>query len=240
MVSPSRRSCRVCCGNSLAACSGHVKVRFLRRRGQGASARWAERGFPSHRPCASGSGRRPAAPRAAPARRRAGRSWGLDPAAELLIQALDGVGGPGRFPLRRIEAGEGEEPVCCFLQAVGHRPALEPPLAQEGFAAHLDLGRGVGVDHVPVVLGQLVVHVFRGMGQEVAVLVNRASAGSQLFGPTKATEARLPGPVQPSTITNSGSLQARAQDRRGTWRQAPCFSPPMFLMVQAAPSGLAA
>jgi len=69
-------SCRECCGNSLAACSGHVKVRVLRRRGQGASARGAERGSPSRRPCASGSGRRPAAPRAASARfrRRAARS----------------------------------------------------------------------------------------------------------------------------------------------------------------------
>jgi hypothetical protein len=69
-------SCRECCGNSLAARSGHVKVRFLRRRGQGASARWAERGSPIRRPCASGSGRRRAAPRAAWARsrRRAARS----------------------------------------------------------------------------------------------------------------------------------------------------------------------
>jgi SAM-dependent methyltransferase len=69
-------SCRECCGNSLAACSGHVKVRFLRRPGQGASAQWAERGFPSHRPCASGSVRRRAAPRATSARsrRRAARS----------------------------------------------------------------------------------------------------------------------------------------------------------------------
>ena len=33
------RSCRECCGNSLAAFSEHVKVRFLRRQGQGASAR---------------------------------------------------------------------------------------------------------------------------------------------------------------------------------------------------------
>ncbi len=64
------RSCRECCGNSLAACSGHVKVRPLRRRGQGAWVRGAERGFPSHRPYASGSGRRRATPRAAWARSR--------------------------------------------------------------------------------------------------------------------------------------------------------------------------
>ena len=70
------RSCRECCRNSLAARSGHVKVRVLRRRGQGASARWAETGSPIHRPCASGSGRKRVAPRAASARfrRRAARS----------------------------------------------------------------------------------------------------------------------------------------------------------------------
>ena len=69
-------SCRECCGNSLAACSGHVKGPFFRRRGQVAWVRWAERGFPSRRPFASGSGRRRAAPRAASARsrRRAARS----------------------------------------------------------------------------------------------------------------------------------------------------------------------
>ena len=49
---------------------------FFRRRGQGALLRGAERGFPSRRPCASGSGRKPAALRAASARsrRRATRS----------------------------------------------------------------------------------------------------------------------------------------------------------------------
>ena len=63
-------SCRECCGNSLAACSGHVKVRFLKLRGQGTSAREAEKGFPSHRPFASGSALTPRAPRAASARSR--------------------------------------------------------------------------------------------------------------------------------------------------------------------------
>ncbi|SEO18158.1 hypothetical protein SAMN04488011_12113, partial [Palleronia pelagia] len=35
VLSTLARSCLECCGNSLAACSGHVKVRPLRRRGQG-------------------------------------------------------------------------------------------------------------------------------------------------------------------------------------------------------------
>ena len=44
---------------------------------------------------------------------------GLDAPAEFLVQPLDGVGGAGRFPLRRIEAGEGEQPLPGFLEAVG-------------------------------------------------------------------------------------------------------------------------
>jgi hypothetical protein len=55
------------CGNSLTARSGHMMDLSFRRRGQEAWVRGAERGFPSRRPCASGSGRRRAAPRAASA-----------------------------------------------------------------------------------------------------------------------------------------------------------------------------
>jgi hypothetical protein len=65
--------------------------------------------------------------------------------------------------LRRVEAGEGEEPVAGFFQAVGGRAALEALVAQEGLATRFDLGRGVGVDHVAIILGQLVLHVFRGV-----------------------------------------------------------------------------
>ena len=36
---------------------------------------------------------------------------------------------------RELEAGEGEEPLGRFFEAVGHRPALEMPLAQERLAA---------------------------------------------------------------------------------------------------------
>jgi hypothetical protein len=36
---------------------------------------------------------------------------GLDPASELLVQPLDGVGRPRRLPLRRVAPGEAEQPV---------------------------------------------------------------------------------------------------------------------------------
>ena len=50
------------------------------------------------------------------------------------MQAFDGIGGARRAPLAGGQAGEGEQPVTRFLQTVGDRPALEPPLAQEGLA----------------------------------------------------------------------------------------------------------
>ena len=72
----SGRSCRECGGNWRAARSEHVTLAPVRPRGQGTSAREAEKGFPSHRPFASGSGLRPRAPKAASARfpHRAARS----------------------------------------------------------------------------------------------------------------------------------------------------------------------
>src|SRR5205807_9690572 len=75
----------------------------------------------------------------------------------------------------RRQASEGEEAVAGFLQAVGDGAVLEPPLADEGLAACLDfLGRG-GVDHVSVVGGDLVVQTLGRMGEQVPVLMNRAS-----------------------------------------------------------------
>lgn len=85
--------------------------------------------------------------------------------------------------MRWIEAGECEEPVPRFLQAIGDSPALQAPLAEKCPAPFLDLDRGVGIDHVPVVFGQLVVHMLRGMGQKVTVLVNRAALDRQLLSP---------------------------------------------------------
>jgi hypothetical protein len=49
----------------------------------------------------------------------------LDAASEFLVEALDGVGGARRFPLRWIEAGEGEEPFPGFFEAVGDGAGLE-------------------------------------------------------------------------------------------------------------------
>ncbi len=58
-----------------------------------------------------------------------------------------------------MEPGECKETVACLFQAVGERPTLQAPFAQEGLAAGFDRGGGVGVDHVAVILGQVVMHM---------------------------------------------------------------------------------
>jgi hypothetical protein len=41
--------------------------------------------------------------------------------------------------LARRQTRKGEEPVAGFLQTIGNSAVLEPPLADEGFAARFDL-----------------------------------------------------------------------------------------------------
>jgi hypothetical protein len=62
---------------------------------------------------------------------------------ELLMQTLDRVRCSCASPLARRQAGEGEEAVAGFLQAVGDGAMTQPPRADEGLTAGLDfLGRG--------------------------------------------------------------------------------------------------
>ena len=73
---PQIRLCLEGGGTCLRAASEPFKARFLKQRGQGASARGAVTGFPNRRPCASGSVPPRAWPKAASARfaRRAAQS----------------------------------------------------------------------------------------------------------------------------------------------------------------------
>ena len=57
----------------------------------------------------------------------------------------------------------------------GDRFALQPPFPQERRAALLDLRLGLRVDHVAVVLGQLIVQAPGRIAEEVAVLLDRAA-----------------------------------------------------------------
>src|SRR5947207_10801290 len=104
------------------------------------------------------------------------------------------------------KAREGEETVACLLQAVRHRFALEPPLAQEGLAASGDLrGRG-SVDHVGVIGGDLVVQALGRVRQQVAMLVHGTSLhrhslpdrGDGLLQPRRPVNDEELGPPQPT------------------------------------------
>jgi hypothetical protein len=59
------------------------------------------------------------------------------------------------------------------VKAKGRIPSRR--LAQDRLAPSPDAGRGVGADPVSMVLGRLVLHVLRGLHEEVAVLLNRAA-----------------------------------------------------------------
>src|SRR6266542_3481977 len=97
---------------------------------------------------------------------------GLDASFELLVQTFDSIGCSGAFPLARRKPGEGEEPIACFLEAVGNRAVPQAPLAKESVAPLVDLLRRVGVDHVGVVGGELVMEPFGRVGERIAVLVH--------------------------------------------------------------------
>jgi hypothetical protein len=58
-----------------------------------------------------------------------------DPPLELLVQALDRVGGASATPLIWRQPRETEEPRAGFLQAVGDGAMLESPFADAGLLA---------------------------------------------------------------------------------------------------------
>ena len=58
-----------------------------------------------------------------------------------------------------------KEPVARFLQAVGDGAVLEPPFADEGFAARFNLLGCRRIDHVVVVGADLLVQALGGRGE---------------------------------------------------------------------------
>src|SRR5205807_7690547 len=112
-----------------------------------------------------------------------------DPSLELFVQTLDRICGPGAAPLARRQPREGEEAIAGFFEAIGHRPTLEPPLADEGLAAALDLCRCRGVNHVRVVGGDLLVQTLGRVGEQVPVLVHGAALPDCGDGPLQSLPA---------------------------------------------------
>src|SRR6266446_6156630 len=84
----------------------------------------------------------------------------------LVVRALRHWLGGSRVKVKR------RSPASSRLSA--NRPTLEPPLADEGLAAALDLRRCGGVNHVRVVGGDLLVQTLGRMGEQVPVLVHGA------------------------------------------------------------------
>ena len=62
-----------------------------------------------------------------------------------------------------------------FLQAVGDRAVLEPPIANEGLALPLNLLTRCRVDHSVVVGGDLLMQTLGCMRQQIAVFVDGAA-----------------------------------------------------------------
>ena len=90
-----------------------------------------------------------------------------------------------------------------------------------------DLGPGLGVDHVAVVLGELVVQRLRRVGEQVAVLVDRAALDRRIrHSGQRRLEARAP-----STMTKSGAFRPRASRSPRNARHAARLSPPMVLIA---------
>jgi hypothetical protein len=94
------------------------------------------------------------------------------PPFELFVQSFNRIRRPGAAPLARRQLGEGEELFVSFLEAIGNRPALKPPLADEGLAPGFDLlGRG-RIDHVGVIGGDLVMQALGRVGEQIAMLMD--------------------------------------------------------------------
>jgi hypothetical protein len=69
---------------------------------------------------------------------------------ELLVQTLDGIYGPQRFPLFGRVVQEGEETRSGLLQTGGDSGTVQPPFAHERLVSGDDLGDRCRVDHIGV------------------------------------------------------------------------------------------
>src|SRR5260370_27841554 len=87
---------------------------------------------------------------------------------------MDGIRGATAAKLAWWQTCEGEVSIAGFFQAVGHGSVLEPPLADEGFAARFDLFSRCRIDHSVVVVGDFLMKALRGVREELTVLMHRA------------------------------------------------------------------
>ena len=102
-------------------------------------------------------------------------SLGLDPEAEFVVRALEAVGRSGRFPLRGIEAGVGDQPVCGPVSAISGRVELQPPFSQKRFPVFREICFDRCVDHAAAILCQLAMYELGRMVEQVEVLAHCAA-----------------------------------------------------------------
>src|SRR5271156_2798183 len=102
------------------------------------------------------------------------------------------MGGAGRSQLAWRQAEKAEQTIARLLQAGGAGWAAHPPFAQEGAPPLLHLLWRLGVDHVGVIGGDLLVQGIRSVRKKVAMLMNRASL-SRHVGPQRSKCAFQPG-----------------------------------------------
>src|ERR1700693_1780510 len=145
------------------------------------------------------------------------------------MQPRDGVCGASALPLSWRQASKGEEAVAGSLQTIGDGAVLEPPFADEGLAAGLDLLVCRGVDHIGVVGADLLVQTVGCMRQQVPMLVNRAALDghvvpdgrNRLIEPRRTVDNEELGPSQTARdeiiedgAPSLGALAAHAFDRK--------------------------
>ena len=187
---------RECGGNSGSAFSGITWLRRVRRRGQGVSGSIRPRkGFPSVVPfhitiwpeaksaqnsigAVSASGR---------------TAWVLIRVWNLLERrSMASLSGPG-LPLRRVEAGEGEQPARRLPPGCRPPPpGLQPPFAQEPSSRRRAISPAfVGIDHVAVV-GEPLSCSDLGAWASRFALVNRAALDRRIRRTARSAPPRGP------------------------------------------------
>jgi hypothetical protein len=93
---------------------------------------------------------------------------------ELLVQPFDHICRSRASPLARRQLHKGEQSIAGFLQAVGNRPVLEPPFANECLAARCDVFRRNCIDHVGIVGADFLMQALGRVRKQIAVRMNRA------------------------------------------------------------------
>jgi len=104
----------------------------------------------------------------------------LVPPPELLVDSLQRVGGPRRFPLRGRKGSKGKQLVAGFFETLIHRLAAQLPFAREGAPRLLHRLAALGVNHPPVIFRQLLAQMGGSLGQQIPEFMVGAALDREL------------------------------------------------------------